>query len=57
MSLYDDYRMCYGKRAYKYGTALGIIERRKDDDNLRVYHCPICHKYHVTKRPESDGKA
>jgi len=58
VGVYNDYRMCYGKKAYKYGTAQEVIKRRGEAGvELRMYHCPVCNKYHVTKGIDKDGKA
>ena len=57
-AIYDDYRMCYGKRPYSYDTANKVVQRRKaeDDIDLRVYHCPVCQKYHISKVPENEER-
>ena len=56
MGVYDDYKQCYGKKAYTYSTAQRVCnERSKNGQPLRIYFCHICQKYHLTKvKPEGD---
>lgn len=47
-------RQCLGKEAleeWRAGLKARGIERRTGVP-MRVYHCPICHKWHVTKKPQ-----
>jgi hypothetical protein len=46
------FKMCYTKAAYKTKEfAQGIVEKRsrKSEVQLRIYECPNCKMFHITK--------
>ena len=56
-ALADDLRMCYGKKAYSYGRAMQMLEKRGEHQaGLRIYACPVCHRWHLTKSRPRDGR-
>jgi hypothetical protein len=52
------WKMCKGKKKYATETSAGIDMLKlwaldpKEVDNLNVYRCPNCHKWHVGHKPK-----
>jgi predicted adenine nucleotide alpha hydrolase (AANH) superfamily ATPase len=42
-------RTCTGKVRYRSGNDAGRAKRRLSED-MKVYRCPYCHCWHLTKR-------
>lgn len=51
MSIDKMYKMCFKKRKYTKNIAEKIVKKVKKerDVDLKIYVCPYCQKYHVTK--------
>lgn len=48
-----DLRMCFGKSRYPTESRANVYREKAESARkvkLRVYHCPICQGYHMTKQ-------
>ena len=54
MSRFDQWVMCNRKKQF---TNLKNAERRAREMDCRVYECPLCGGYHLTKRKRKGAAA